>query len=65
MTKIKLYKNGSAVGPRPSGPDDPVHGYRLVADDGKLLTRGDEYFYCVDVGVSEVSQWAEVNASYA
>lgn len=65
MTKIKLYKNGSAVGPRPSGPDDPVHGYRLVADDGKLLTRGDEYFYCVDVEISEVGLWKEVNASYS
>lgn len=48
-----------------NGPDDPIHGYRLVADDGKLLTRGGEYVYCVDVEPSEVNQWREVNASYA
>lgn len=65
MTQIKLYKNGNAVGPRPASPDDPIHGYRLVADDGKLLTRGGEYVYCVDVEPSEVNQWREVNASYA
>lgn len=65
MTKIKLYKHGNAVGPRPSGPDDPVHGYRLVADEGKMLTRGGEYVYCVDVEISEVNKWKEVNASYA
>ncbi len=65
MTKIKLYKHGNAVGPRPSGSDDEVHGFRLVADDGKLLTRGGEYVYCVDVEPSEVNQWKEVNASYA
>lgn len=65
MTKIKLYKHGNAVGPRPSGPDDPVYAYRLVADDSKLLTRGGEYVYCVDVEISDVSKWKEVNASYA
>lgn len=65
MTKIKLYKHGNAVGPRPASPDDEVHGYRLVADDGKLLTRGGEYVYCVDVEISDVSKWKEVNASYA
>lgn len=65
MTQIKLYKNGNAVGPRPASPDDPIHGYRLVADDGKLLTRGGEYVYCVDVEPSEVNQWREVNATYA
>lgn len=65
MTQIKLYKNSNAVGPRPASPDDPIHGYRLVADDGKLLTRGGEYVYCVDVEPSEVNQWREVNASYA
>ena len=65
MTQIKLYKNGNAVGPRPASPDDPIHGFRLVADDGKLLTRGGEYVYCVDVEPSEVNQWREVNASYA
>ena len=65
MTKIKLYKNGNAVGPRPSGPDDEVHGYRLVADEGKLLTKGGEYVYCVDVEISEVSKGKEVNATYA
>ena len=64
MTKINLYKNGNAVGPRPSGPDDEVHGCRLVADDGKLLTKGGENYYCVDIGVDEVGQWTEVDASY-
>lgn len=63
MTTIKLYKHGNAVGPNPSGPDDEIHGYRLVADNGKLLTRGGEYVYCVDVDIADVGKWAEVNAS--
>lgn len=65
MTRINLYKHGTAVGPRPSGPDDEIHGYRLVADDGKLLTYGGEYVYCVDVDIADAGNWKEVNASYA
>lgn len=64
MTQIKLYKNGNAVGPRPASPDDPIHGFRLVADEGKMLTRGGEYFYCVDVEISDVNNWKEVDAIY-
>lgn len=60
MRTINLYKHGNAVGPRPNGPDDPIHGYRLVADEGKALMNGDEYVYCVDVLPEEVGLWVEV-----
>ena len=65
MTRIKLYKRDNAVGPNPCAPDDEVHGFRLIADGGKLLTCNGEYTYCIDVAASEAGKWAEVNASNA
>lgn len=61
MTKINLYKHGNAVGPRSNGPDDPIHGYRLVADEGKMLSNGGEFVFCVDILPEEENQWMEVD----
>ena len=61
MTVKPLYKYGNAVTPRRRNPDDPIHGYRLVADDGKILTNGVEFAEIIDVLVSEVNDWQEID----
>ena len=61
MTQINLYKYGKAVTPKRRNPDDPIHGYRLVADDDKMLTCGDgAWYYCVDIPVEDLDRWIEV-----
>ena len=60
MTTINLYKNGNAVGPNQSSPDQQVHGYRLVADEGYVLQKGEDFASVIDVGLDGVSDWEEV-----
>jgi len=45
------YKNedGSiSITPNKISPLDPVYKYRLIADEGEVLTDGDNEYYCVD-----------------
>ncbi len=60
MIQKPLYKYGNAVGPRCQSPGDPIHGYRLIAEVGMILTDEIRYVECVDVLVDEVSRWKEV-----
>lgn len=61
MMQIPLYKYGDSVGPRRQAKLDPIHGYRLVADDGKILTNGIHLAECVDILVDELDGWSEIN----
>lgn len=60
MKKKPLYKYGDSVGPKRQAKLDPIHGYRLIADEGKLLTDGVHYTECVDVLLDEADLWEEV-----
>ena len=48
---VLVTKNKQNIG-------DQVHGYRLVAEEGMLLTDGNVMTPCVDV--KDTSGWAEV-----
>jgi len=65
MTIINLYKTGNAVGPNPAYEGQEVHGYRLVADDGKILTDGETYAGVIDVSPADKSKWTEVDDDQA
>jgi hypothetical protein len=65
MQIIKLYKYTRADGGTTISPNKPdveyTEMYRLVADEGKALTKdGEEYTPCVDVETEE--GWYEVDA---
>lgn len=60
MTVKPLYKYGNAVTPRRRGQDDPIHGYRLIADDGMMLTNGTDYVECIDISTVELDNWQEI-----
>ena len=60
MTTINLYKSGNAIGPHQTAQDQPVHGYRLVADEGYVLTDGETMAHVIDVPLDGVQQWEEV-----
>lgn len=59
MQKIELYKNGNSVGPV-KGNAEEVHGYRLVADAGMVLSHGDAKAPVVDVAPADADAWEEI-----
>lgn len=64
MTIINLYKyiegNSSKITPIQKNDTDEVYCYRLVADKEKLLTNGNDKTNCIDIPISEKSNWSEV-----
>lgn len=64
MEKITLYKYTRADGGTTVSPIKPeceyTEMYRLVADEGKVLTDGETITSCTDT--TEVDKWQEVDA---
>ena len=67
MITKELYKiirpdGGTTVTPEmPTGMEYTLM-YRLIADDGKILTNGETETCCVDVKAADVSKWTEIDA---
>ena len=64
MQTITLYKYERADGGTTVSPIKPeceyTEKYRLVADEGKLLTNGDVVTSCIDV--ESIDGWYEIDA---
>lgn len=63
MQKIILYRYTRTDGGMTNSPVKPdcdyTVRYRLIADDGKILTNGTDTTYCADV--DSVDGWAEID----
>lgn len=67
MTKVNLYRyvenDGSVtVTPKQRTETDTPYKEKLIADDGKALTGGENVVGVVDVGVWDVGKWTEIDA---
>jgi hypothetical protein len=64
MQKITLYKYARADGGTTVSPNKPEGDYtilyRLIADEGKVLTDGEITTSCIDT--DDVTKWREVDA---
>lgn len=62
MTTVYLYRYEEAAGvvitPNRRNATDEPHGYRLIADDGYILTNGETEAPCVDT--HEPDRWDEI-----
>lgn len=69
MQIINLYKyqrddGGFDIGPNEPQDRDYTQMYRLLADEGKMLTDGTDFrTYCIDV--EDVSEWSEIDDTSA
>lgn len=61
MTKKTLYRVGSTVTPIEQETYDSIL-YRLIADDGKELVKGDVRTPCIDVEAKDADDWTEEEA---
>lgn len=62
MTKIILYTgNGVSLSPVYADGRTESAYIRLVADDGKMLKRGEQTAICIDVLAKDVDAWTEVD----
>lgn len=61
MTKKTLYRVGSTVTPIEQETYDSIL-YRLIADEGKELVKGDVRTPCIDVEAEDADGWAEEEA---
>ena len=67
MRQIELYRHYGnhgdySIGPEKKEETDALFGYRLIADDGCILTHTDdetEQTYCVDVDTTGLTKWTE------
>ena len=61
MTQITLY-TGGGVSLSPVYAEGRMESsyVRLVADDGMMLKKGEQYAACVDVLKSDFANWSEV-----
>ena len=67
MQQIELYRyveeDGSiTVTPIKRSDTDTVHKIRLVADEEKALTDGENIASVVDVSIGKVEKWTEIDA---
>lgn len=67
MQKIELYRyvevdNSITVTPNKRNDNDLIHKYRLIADEGKALTDGENIASVVDVSIDDVGKWTEIDA---
>jgi hypothetical protein len=60
MTTVTLYQVGSMVTPIEQETYDSLM-YRLIADEGKELIKGDVRTGCIDVEIEDAEGWEEVN----
>ena len=65
MQKIQLYKveredGGYDITPKRPQGDYTLHGFRLIADEGKILVNGDIQAFCIDT--LEPDEWEEIDA---
>lgn len=62
MQIVNLYRyietNGTVVTPHAKSESDEPSGYRLIADEGKILKNGETLTYCVDVSTAD--GWEEI-----
>lgn len=62
MTEIILYTGGGVSLSPINAEGRRVSGYvRLVADEGKVLKKGDIISTCVDTMASDVPNWTEID----
>lgn len=66
MQIVKLYKyeneDGSiSISPELKEGASLPYKYRLIADEGKVLTDGENTFYCIDT--DNVSKYSEIDKS--
>ena len=62
LYKYKREDGGITVSPiMPEGKEYSI-GYRLIADEGKVLTNGEITVPCVDVSAEKKSAWTEIDA---
>ena len=64
MKKNKIYRylgrNGIVTTPILINGASPIIMYRLIADDGKILTDGERRITSADVFEDEINNWIEV-----
>ena len=64
MRSVEIYNYKSDYGyiktPINLGIDNPKISFRLVADEGKILTNGADRKIMVEIPKSEISLWVEV-----
>ena len=63
MKTVNLYRyedvDGITITPEKRNPTDPIYCYRLIADDGKILTDGEMETPCIDT--HEPWKWSEID----
>jgi hypothetical protein len=66
MQKIKRYrylgKNGILTTSILLEGNKPIYMYRLVADEGKMLTNGEKIVRQIEIFVEDVNNWTEIDA---
>ena len=64
MTIRNLYKytdgNKVVVTPTQRQEADIVQGYRLIADEGMILVKGDYKAPCIDIPLEQKDEWQEI-----
>jgi hypothetical protein len=64
MKKINRYrylgKNGIITTSVLLEGNDPINMYRLIADEGKILTDGEIYTRQVEIFAEDLNKWSEV-----
>lgn len=65
MTKINRYRylgrNGILTTSILLQGNEPILMYRLIADEGKILTNGEKYVRKVEIFAEDLSQWTEID----
>ena len=63
MKKINRYrylgKNGILTTSVLLEGNEPIYMYRLIADEGKILTNGETYTYEVEIFSEDFNKWVE------
>ena len=63
MQTVYLYRyedvDGITITPEKRNPTDAIYCYRLIADDGKILTDGETETPCIDT--HEPWKWSEID----
>lgn len=67
MKTLYLYKyvrddGGVSVSLNNPSPKPFKNMYRLVADEGKILYKGNTETYCVDIETNDYNNWSEKDA---
>jgi hypothetical protein len=66
MQKIKRYrylgKNGILTTSILLEGNEPIYMYRLIADEGKMLTNGEKVVSQTEIFVEDLASWTEIDA---